>query len=130
SQTRHSTRWGERTPAQRRAAATYLRRVRQLLAVWSDTLRDIIDGSTLNLAPDITRMLAVRRSLDQVEVPPDGEYAHAALINALEQTMHACGAILARQPRTIIDRARDDALISFNAFEIEVMYLAGAEGSL
>jgi hypothetical protein len=123
------TRWGERTLAQRRAAAEYARRVRPLVAVWADTLRDIIEESILNLAPDISRLLGLRRWLDQVEVPPDGEYAHAALIDALEQTLVACGAILTRQRRAMIDRARDDALISFNAFEIEIVYLAGVENS-
>jgi hypothetical protein len=104
-----------------------VRRVRPLVGVWVETLRDITEAPTLDVEPHLTRLVDLRRALDEVDVPPDGEYAHAALIDALEQTLLTCGAILTRQPRAIIEGARDDALISFNAFEIEVVYLAGAE---
>ena len=120
-------RWGDRTAAQRRAAAEYLRRVRPVLAVWSEVLRAIVTAASIDSEAYVYRLLTLRSELEHIEVSPDGEYAHAALIHALDQTLRACRAILTRQPRAIIDLARDDALISFNAFEIEVVYLAGVE---
>ena len=121
------THWDARTPAQRRATAEYVRGIRPVLGVWFEVLRAITTGGMLDVEAHYSRLLMLWSELEAVAVPPDGEYAHAALVAAFEQTLLACGAILARKPREVIDRARDEALISFNAFEIEVVYLAGVE---
>ena len=122
-----SAQWGERTVAQRRATAAYARSVRPVLGVWLEVLRAVTTEGMLDIDAHFYRLLKLRSELTAIAVPPDGEYAHAALVAALEQTLIACRAILAREPRDVIDRARDEALISFNAFELEVVYLAGVE---
>jgi hypothetical protein len=119
------TRWGERTAAQRRATAEYVRRLRPALVAWSEVLRAITTAAMLDVEAHFYRLLMLRSDLETVAVPPDAEYAHAALVVALEQTLLACGAILTRESREVIDRARDEALIGFNAFEIEIVCLAG-----
>ena len=124
---RGATRWGDRTAAQRRATAVYIHSVRPVLAVWSEVLRAITTTARLDSETHYYRLMGLRSELEHVEVPPDAEYAHVALINALDQTLFTCRAILTQQPRAIIDHTRDAALISFNAFEIEVVYLAGVE---
>jgi len=121
------TRWCVRTAAQRRATAAYVRDIRPVFGVWSEVLHAITTEGMLDVEAHFYRLLKLRSELAAIAVPPDGEYAHVALIAAFEHTLRACSAILTRQPRDAIDRARDEALISFNAFEIEIVYLAGVE---
>ena len=124
---RGATRWGDWTAAQRRATAVYIHSVGPVLAVWSEVLRAITTEGMLDVEAHLDRLLLLRDELEVVAVPPDAEYVHVALVAALEQTLRICSAILIREPRDVIDRARDEALISFNAFELEVVYLAGVE---
>jgi hypothetical protein len=123
-------RWRARTTSQRRAVAQYLHRVQLLVAIWAETLAEITDTGALDIMPHITRLLALWRWLDQVEIPPGGAAAHAALIDALEQTLMACGAILTGQPREAVVQARDAALTSFEVYQTAVMELVGAEPHL
>src|SRR5262245_44667536 len=112
--------WAKRTPAQRQATARYVRGIRPVIGVWYEVLRAITTEGMLDVDAHYSRMLLLRSGLEAVAVPPDATHAHAALVAAFEQTLRACSAILTREPRDVIDRARDEALISFNAFEIEV----------
>jgi hypothetical protein len=121
------TQWCVRTAAQRRATAEYVRGIRPALGVWSKVLHAITSAAMLDVEAHFYPLLMLRSELEAIAVPPDGEYAHVALIAAFEHTLLACSAILTHQPRDVVDRARDEALISFNAFEIEIVYLAGVE---
>ncbi len=121
------TQWCVRTAAQRRATAEYVCGIRPVLGVWSEVLHAITTEGMLDVEAHFYRLLRLRSELEAIAAPPDAEYAHVALIAALEHTLRACGAMLTHQPHDVIDRARDAALISFNAFEIEIVYLAGVE---
>jgi hypothetical protein len=112
------TRWRARTAAQRQATAAYVRDIRPVLGVWSEVLQAITSAAMLDIDAHFYCLLKLRSELAALAVPPDGEYAHVALIAAFEQTLLTCATILTRQPRDVIDRARDAALISFNAFEV------------
>ena len=121
------TQWCVRTAAQRRATTGYVRGIRPVLGVWSKVLHAITTEGMLDVEAHFYRLVMLRSELAAIAVPPDGEYAHVALIAAFEHTPLACSAILTHQPRDVVDRARDQALISFSTFEIEIVYLAGVE---
>jgi hypothetical protein len=90
-------------------------------------MAEITQAQTLEVEPHLFRLLAMWRWLDQVEVPPGGVQAHAALTEALEQTLFTCGAILTRQPREAVVQTHDAALASFDAFQVEMAELVGVE---
>ena len=106
---RAGTQWCVRTAAQRRATAEYVRGIRPVLGVWSKVRHAITTEGMLDPEAHFYPLLKLRSELAAIAAPPDGEYAHAALVAALEQTLIACRAILAREPCDVIDRARDEA---------------------